>query len=108
MPTTFLIDRKGRIAARFEGGDASVHKKIESAVETLVYGGELPPGTGVRVAGSLQAKGSVKAWDRGFLAQPIMSLDGDPLTRVMKEHIHASKEAASGDGGAAGGGCGCN
>jgi hypothetical protein len=37
-----------------------------------------------------------------------MNLDGDPLTRSLKEHIHASKEAAAGDGGVAGGGCGCN
>jgi cytochrome c biogenesis protein CcmG/thiol:disulfide interchange protein DsbE len=41
-------------------------------------------------------------------ADPIMSLNGDPLTQVLREHIHASKEAAAGDGGASGGGCGCN
>ena len=108
MPTTFLIDRDGRIAARFEGGDASVHDKIEAAVKTLLAGGTLPPGTDVRVSASLEATGAIKAWERGYLADPIMSLDGSPLTRIMKEHIHASKEGASGDGGAAGGGCGCN
>jgi cytochrome c biogenesis protein CcmG/thiol:disulfide interchange protein DsbE len=108
MPTTFLIDRDGRVAARFEGGDVSVHEKIESAVAKLLAGGTLPPGTGVRVAASLEAKGDLKAWERGYLADPIMSLDGDPLTRVIREHVHASKEAAAGDGGAAGGGCGCN
>jgi thiol-disulfide isomerase/thioredoxin len=108
MPTTFLIDREGRIAARFEGGDESVHKKIEAAVTTLLAGGTLPPGTDVRVAASVEATGDLKAWQRGYLADPIMSLDGDPLTRLIREHIHASKEGASGDGGAAGGGCGCN
>jgi thiol-disulfide isomerase/thioredoxin len=108
MPTTFLIDRDGGIAARFEGGDVRVHKKIEAAVRTLLAGGTLPPGTDVRVAASLQAKGEFKAWDRGYLADPVMSLDGDPISRVMKDHIHASKEAAAGDGGASGGGCGCN
>jgi thiol-disulfide isomerase/thioredoxin len=108
MPTTFLIDREGRVAARFEGGDESVHRKVEAAVTTLLAGGTLPPGTGVRVAESLEAKGDLKAWQRGYLADPIMSLDGDPLTRIIREHIHASKEGASGDGGAAGGGCGCN
>ena len=108
MPTTFLIDREGRVAARFEGGDESVHKKIEAAVATLVAGGTLPPGTDVRVAASVEATGDLKAWQRGYLADPIMSLDGDPLTRIIREHIHASKEGASGDGGAAGGGCGCN
>jgi len=108
MPTTFLIDREGRVAARFEGGDDSVHKKVETAVATLLAGGTLPPGTDVRVAPSLEATGDLKAWERGYLADPIMSLDGDPLTRVIREHVHASKEGASGDGGAAGGGCGCN
>ena len=44
MPTSFLIDREGRLAARFEGGDASVHKKIETAVTTLLAGGTLRPG----------------------------------------------------------------
>lgn len=108
MPTTFLIDREGRMAARFEGGDESVHKRVEAAVKTLLAGGALPAGTDVRVAASLEATGVLKAWQRGYLADPIMSLDGDPLTRIIREHVHASKEAASGDGGAAGGGCGCN
>ena len=108
MPTTVLIDRAGNVAARFEGGDESVHKKIEAAVATLLAGGTLAAGTDVRVAASLEATGDLKAWQRGYLADPIMNLDGDPLTRVMREHVHASKEAASGDGGAAGGGCGCN
>ena len=108
MPTTLLIGRDGLVAARFEGGDASVHDKIEAAVATLLAGGTLPAGTGVRVAASVEAQGDLKAWQRGYLADPIMNLDGDPLTRVMREHIHASKEGASGDGGASGGGCGCN
>jgi hypothetical protein len=38
----------------------------------------------------------------------MMSLDGDRLTQVLRDHIHASKEGAAGNGGAAGGGCGCN
>jgi hypothetical protein len=50
----------------------------------------------------------VKAWQRGYLADSFMNLDGDPITRQLREHIHASKEGAAGDGGAAGGGCGCN
>ena len=108
MPTTFLIDREGRVAARFEGGAASVHAKIESAAAALLTGAPLPPGTDVRVAKSLQATSDVKAWERGYLADPIMSLDGDALTRTIREHVHASKEGAAGDGGASGGGCGCN
>ena len=42
------------------------------------------------------------------LATITPTLDGDVLTQVLREHIHASKEAAAGNGGAAGGGCGCN
>jgi cytochrome c biogenesis protein CcmG/thiol:disulfide interchange protein DsbE len=108
MPTTFLLDREGRIAARFEGGDKRVHAKIEAAVVTLLAGGTLPPGSDVRVSSSLEAAGSVKAWQRTYLADPLMNLDGDPITRLLREHIHASKEAAAGDGGPSGGGCGCN
>jgi len=108
MPTTFLLDREGKVAARFEGGDKKTHAQLETAVATLLAGGTLPPGTGVRVSKDLEATGSLKAWQRGYLADPIMSLDGDPVTRLFKEHIHASKEAAAGDGGASGGGCGCN
>ena len=108
MPTTFVLDREGRIAARFEGGGSAVHAKVEAAVATLLSGGTLGADAGVRVAPSVQATGPVKAWQRGYLADPIMSLDGDALTQLLREHIHASKEAAAGNGGAAGGGCGCN
>ncbi len=108
MPTTFLLDREGRVIARFEGGDEPAHRKLEEAVKKLLAGQAVPPGTDVRVAASARATGEVKAWDRGYLADPLMNLDGDWLSRVLKDHIHASKEGAAGDGGAAGGGCGCN
>lgn len=108
MPTTFLLDREGRIVARFEGSDGAVHEKLEASVAALLGGNPLLPGVDVRVSKGLQATGSVKAWQRGYLADPIMNLDGDPITRILREHIHASKEAAAGDGGASGGGCGCN
>lgn len=108
MPTTFVLDRQGRIAARFEGGGTGVHAKIETAVATLLAGGTLGADAGVRVSPSVQATGGIKAWERGYLADPIMNLDGDRLTQVLRDHIHASKEGAAGNGGAAGGGCGCN
>ena len=108
MPTTFVLDREGRITARFEGGGSVVHAKMEAAVATLLAGGTLGADAGVRVAHSVQATGDVKAWQRGYLADPIMNLDGDRLTQILREHIHASKEGAAGNGGAAGGGCGCN
>lgn len=106
MPTSILLDRGGRVMARFEGGTDSVHKDIEVALDKVMRGQSLPPvpdrshGT----AGSL----GLRAWERGYLADPIMNLDGDVLTRSMKEHVHTSKEGAAGDGGVAGGGCGCN
>jgi thiol-disulfide isomerase/thioredoxin len=108
MPTTFLLDAELRIAARFEGGDPNTHAKLEEAVAILLSGRPLPPGTGSRVVQGLEKTGNVRAWQRTYLADPIMNLDGDPLTRLLREHIHASKEGAAGDGGAAGGGCGCN
>jgi cytochrome c biogenesis protein CcmG, thiol:disulfide interchange protein DsbE len=108
MPTTFVLDREGRIAARFEGGGAGVHAKLEAAVATLLAGGTLGGDAGVRVAPSARATGGVKAWQRGTLADPMMNLDGDRITQVLRDHIHASKEGAAGTGGPAGGGCGCN
>ncbi len=108
MPTTFLLDREGRVVARFEGSDDRVHAAVEAAVKTLLAGGALPAGTGVRVPKSLAATGDLKAWQRGYLAEPIMSLNGTAATQIFREHIHASKEGAAGDGGPAGGGCGCN
>jgi hypothetical protein len=106
MPTSILLDRAGRILARFEGGTETVHQQIEKTV-VAVMRGETPasPAGGKRRRGP---KGNLRAWERGYLADPIMNLDGDPLTRSMREHIHSSKEAAAGDGGVAGGGCGCN
>jgi len=108
MPTTFLLDREGRIVARFEGSDKNVHARLEAAVTTLLAGGSLPAGAEVRVSKGLEATGVIKAWERGYLADPIMSLNGTAATQIFREHIHASKEAAAGDGGASGGGCGCN
>ncbi len=108
MPTTFVFDRSGRLAGRFEGSGEDVHARIEEAVETLLAGGTVSPGAGVRVAPGLRETGGVKAWRRTYLADPIMSLEGDVLSRMLHEHIHASKEGAAGDGGPSGGGCGCN
>lgn len=49
-----------------------------------------------------------KPWDRGELAKRCMRLDGYPLETQIDDHIYFSKEASSGGGGFAGGGCGCN
>jgi hypothetical protein len=94
--------------ARFEGGGEAVHRKMEEAVTHLLAAGSLPSNSDVRVAASLAATGAIKAWRRGLLAEPFMDLNGDPLTQMLLEHVHASKEGAAGNGGPAGGGCGCN
>ena len=106
MPTTVLLDREGREVARFEGG--GVTPAEEEAIRSLLAGRALAQGTGALAPEGLRATGTLNAWDRSRLADSIMSLDGDPLARGMWEHIHSSKEGAAGNGGAAGGGCGCN
>jgi cytochrome c biogenesis protein CcmG/thiol:disulfide interchange protein DsbE len=108
MPTALLLDRRGRVVARFEGGGEAVHRKMAEAVTRLLASGSLPADAGVRVSKGLEETGAVKAWRRGLLADSIMSLTGDPLTQMLDEHVHASKEGAAGNGGPAGGGCGCN
>jgi hypothetical protein len=49
----------------------------------------------------------VAPWERGLLAKEAMSLNPHPLHRAQRTHLHNSREAASGDDVAAGGGCGC-
>ena len=50
----------------------------------------------------------VKPWQKGYLARAEMGFEGDRLDKAYTEHTYFSKEAASGSGGVAGGGCGCN
>lgn len=50
----------------------------------------------------------VQPWERDVLARPEMSLDSDPITSGLDDHIYFSKEASSGGRGFGGGGCGCN
>ena len=106
MPTAFLLDKEGRTLARFEGGTEEVHDQIEKAVAAVMRGELLPAQAAAKKKQG--PKGNIRAWERGYLADPIMSLDGDPCIRVQRDHIHSSKEGAAGDGGVAGGGCGCN
>ncbi len=108
MPTTLLLDREGNVVARFEGGGDAVHRRIEATVAQYLATGRVPESADVRVPASLAATGAVKAWQRGLLADPIMDIAGDPLSRLLADHVHSSKEGAAGDGGPAGGGCGCN
>jgi hypothetical protein len=50
----------------------------------------------------------VQPWEKGNLAKPEMTFEGDQLDNAFTEHIYSSKEGASGGGGVGGGGCGCN
>ncbi len=50
----------------------------------------------------------VKPYERDRLADPIMSLDGDPVSTAYLQHVYEAREGARGGEGAAGGGCGCN
>jgi hypothetical protein len=50
----------------------------------------------------------VKPYKRDRLADPIMALDGDPVSTAYIQHVYEAREGARGGEGAAGGGCGCN
>ena len=50
----------------------------------------------------------VKPYERDRLADPIMALDGDPISSSYLQHVYEAREGARGGEGAAGGGCGCN
>ncbi|NTU96716.1 MAG: DUF4266 domain-containing protein [Chlorobiaceae bacterium] len=57
---------------------------------------------------ALSACSTVQPWEKGTLARPEMTFEGDPLDIRYTEHIYSSKEGASGGAGVGGGGCGCN
>ena len=50
----------------------------------------------------------VKPYERDRLADPIMFLDGDPVSSAYIYHVYEAREGARGGEGTAGGGCGCN
>jgi hypothetical protein len=50
----------------------------------------------------------VKPWEKAHLGSYLMRADRDSLDTVLSEHIHFTREAASGGRGVGGGGCGCN
>lgn len=50
----------------------------------------------------------VKPYERDRLADPIMALDGDPISSSYLQHVYEAREGARGGEGAVGGGCGCN
>lgn len=50
----------------------------------------------------------VKPYERDRLADPIMSLDRNPVSTSYIHHVYEAREGARGALGSAGGGCGCN
>ncbi len=51
---------------------------------------------------------TVKPWERGNLADPVMTGEVAPDTVSCEQAVVATVEASSGGYGIAGGGCGCN
>jgi Domain of unknown function (DUF4266) len=50
----------------------------------------------------------VKPYEREHLADPIMSIDADPVSSSYLDHVFEVREGAKGATGGAGGGCGCS
>ena len=62
----------------------------------------------VGLAGCSSIEPWVKPYERDKLADPIMALDGDPVSVAYIQHVYEAREGAKGGEGAVGGGCGCN
>lgn len=50
----------------------------------------------------------VEPFERGRMADPIMSFSRDPISETYIRHVFEVREAARGAVAGAGGGCGCN
>ena len=68
--------------------------------------------TALLLLGGVSACGPIEPWvkpyERDALADPIMALDGDPVSTSYIQHVYEAREGAKGGEGAVGGGCGCN
>jgi hypothetical protein len=62
----------------------------------------------VTLSGCASIKPWVKPYERQNLADPIMSLNKDPVSSAYLQHVHDAREGARGGDGGGGGGCGCN
>ncbi len=75
---------------------------------TLIFRLLLP----ILLLAGLSACGPIEPWvkpyERDRLADPIMSLDPDPVSTAYMQHVFEAREGARGGEGSAGGGCGCN
>jgi hypothetical protein len=50
----------------------------------------------------------VKPYEREHLADPIMSMEPDPVSSAYMDHVFEVREGAKGATGGSGGGCGCS
>lgn len=50
----------------------------------------------------------VQPYERANFADPIMSLDRDPVSTAYRSHVFQARGAARGAEAGQGGGCGCN
>jgi len=53
-------------------------------------------------------RNAVRASEKEFLADPVMTFSEDPHEESSDDHIMSEREGAAGGHGAQGGGCGCN
>jgi hypothetical protein len=60
------------------------------------------------VLGAGCGRNAVRASEKAFLADQIMTFDDDPHEASARDHVLSNREGAAGGNGASGGGCGCN
>jgi hypothetical protein len=53
-------------------------------------------------------RNAVRASEKQFLADQVMTFDNDPQEAAAENHVLTNREGAAGGRGAGGGGCGCN
>ena len=67
---------------------------------------------GVMLLGALAGCSPIQPWvkpyEREHFADPIMSLNRDPVSSTYLDHVYESREGSRGATGGIGGGCGCN
>ncbi|MBT8131673.1 MAG: DUF4266 domain-containing protein [Gammaproteobacteria bacterium] len=60
------------------------------------------------VSGCARIEPWVLPYERGYLADPIMQFERDPVAAAYLNHVFEAREGARGALGSDGGGCGCN
>jgi Domain of unknown function (DUF4266) len=76
-------------------------------VITKLHRSWLLAGAALLLGGCASVEPWVKPYEREHLADPIMSIDPDPVSSSYLDHVYEVREGASGATGGTGGGCGC-